>query len=89
MPKRRRKLSREMEHQIKLGLKRVEFITAIINDIDEEAIQAEYSAAFEPIKNTLVILSVEYDTNGFTPQSEKALLQYHNLIKKFEDEYEL
>ena len=89
MLKRRRKLSKELEHQIKLAIKRVEFITAIINDIVEEDIQAEYSLAFEPIKTQLIILSAEYDTNGLTPISEKAFADYKLLLTSFESEYEL
>ena len=89
MAKRRRKLSREMEQEIKLGLKRVEFISAVINDIVDEEIQGEYISAFENVKNALVIISVEYDTNGYNDTSVKALEGYHTLIKKFEDEYEV
>ncbi len=89
MPKKRRKLSKDMEKEIKLAIKKVEFISAIINDIEDEEIQGEYRGEFGNIKNALVILSVEYDTNGFTPVSEKALLNYKNLVSQFESEYEI
>ncbi|WP_320674726.1 hypothetical protein [Prochlorococcus sp. MIT 1341] len=78
-----------MEHEIKLALKRIEFITAVINDIEDEEIQAEYSSAFENIKNSLIILSVEYDNNGFTDVSENALTVYQKLLSQFENDFEL
>ncbi len=89
MPKRRRKLSKELEHHIKVAIKRVEFITAVINDINDEDIQMEYIGAFEPIKASLVILSAEYDANGVTPISEQAFRSYSEALIKFEEEYEL
>ena len=89
MPKRRRKLSKELEKEIKHALKKVEFITAIINDIEDESIQGEYRTEFENVKNSLIILSVEYDTNGLTPSSEQAFRNYKELVSKFETEYEI
>ncbi len=89
MPKKRRKLSKELENNIKHAIKRIEFITAVINDIDEEDIQGEYSAAFEPIKNSVVLLSAEYDTNGLTEISQKAYNDYLMYLNKFESEYEI
>ncbi len=89
MPKKRRKLSKELENNIKPAIKKIEFITAVINDIEEEDIQADYKTAFEPIKNFLVLLSAEYDTNGVTPISVKAYEDYILYLTKFEAEFEL
>ena len=89
MPKRRRKLSRELESEIRNAIKKVEFITAVVNDIEDEEIQGEYRIAFEPIKACLVILSAEYDTNVLTEASQMAFSNFKFLVKKFEEEYEI
>ena len=74
--KKRRKLSSELEKQIFLTKKKVEFITAIINDIDDEDIQLEYRIAFEGIRQSSEGLASEYESNGVTELSENLLKKY-------------
>ena len=89
MPKKRRKLNKEMESDISLARKRVEFITAVINDISDEDIQQDYRTSFDQIILVLVKLSQEYDLNGFTEVTDNYLHTYKGLLKKFEHDYEL
>ena len=89
MPKRRRKLSSEMEKQISLISKRVELITAIINDIADEDLQGEYRQAFSGVSAISMFLAKEYKENGVTEDSKGALNRYSELIKEFENEYEI
>ena len=51
MPKKRRKLSADMEKQIASAKRKVELVTAIIGDIEEEDIQGDYRLAFEKISD--------------------------------------
>ena len=89
MPKRRRKLSSELEKTIFLAKKRVEFITAVINDIDDEEIQGEYRIAFDSIKMACQSLNNEYTNNGVTEDSEYWLSKYTTLLNQFETDYEI
>ena len=45
MPKKRRKLSKELELEMSIALKKVELILAKINDIRDDDIQGEYRLA--------------------------------------------
>ena len=89
MPKKRRKLSKDMEFKISSAKKSVELYTAKINDIDEEDIQSEYRQAFQ--KTVLEITSLEeyYKTSGFTNESENMLSNYNSYLEDFLNEYEL
>ncbi len=89
MPKRRRKLSPELEKKISLAKKKQELIMAIINDIEEEEIQGEYRSAFDPVRLALAYLSELYDSEGFNLKSEQAWNSYTESIKSFESEYEI
>ena len=89
MAKRRRKLSKEMEKQISIILQRIELNTALINDIDEEALLNEYLNAFQPIKVTALTLDSEYKLHGITDLAEKLLNEYYQQINNFNNEYEL
>tara|TARA_Y100001968_G_C19150574_1_gene615960 strand:- start:245 stop:514 length:270 start_codon:yes stop_codon:yes gene_type:complete len=89
MPKKRRKLSKELESKISSAAKAVELITAQINDIDEEEILLEYKKAFDPIKYSYTYLATLYKSDGITEQSSKALVEYENLLKNFKNEYEI
>ncbi len=89
MPKKRRKLSPEMEKDISSAKKKVELIVAIINDIEEEDIQADYIIAFEPVKVCLNTLSDLYDQFGFLQETEDRLKLYKKLISEFEEQYEV
>tara|TARA_Y100001968_G_scaffold50564_2_gene41273 strand:+ start:5162 stop:5431 length:270 start_codon:yes stop_codon:yes gene_type:complete len=89
MPKKRRKLNKEMESSISSAKKSVELYTAKINDIEDEDIQSEYRQAFQ--KTILEIASLEeyYRTSGFTSESENMLLNYTVYLDTFLREYEL
>ena len=89
MPKRRRKLSPEMEKDISTARRKVELITAIINDIEEEDIQGEYRMAFDKVRNSLLYLVSLYDQTGFNTDTQEGLNNYNQLIKDFESEYEI
>ena len=89
MARRRRKLSKEMEKEISIIKKKIELVTAIINDIRDEDLQEEYRNAFQETQNAYVNLCIEYDKNGFTPESEEGIVNYNKLIKEFESEYEI
>ena len=89
MPKKRRKLSRDLELEISKAAKKVELITAKINDIQEDEILNEYRLAFEPVRNTYLLLSTLYTTEGLTPQTQELHENYKVLLNIFEDEYEI
>ena len=89
MPKKRRKLNKDMENQISAAKKKVELITAKINDIEEEDIQIEYRQAFQKVVIEITTLSEYYKTSGFTSESEKMLSNYSDYLDKFISEYEL
>ena len=89
MPKKRRKLSKELEGEISIAFKKVELITAIINDIQEEDIQNEFRTAFDSVRNTYLLLTTLYDSRGITEETEDLLKNYKILLQKFEEEYEI
>ena len=89
MPRKRRKLNRDLELEISKASQKVELITAQINDILEEDIQSEYRLAFDNVRNTFLLLSTLYTTEGFTSQTENLLKDYKTLLASFEDEYEI
>ena len=89
MPKKRRKLSKELEAEISKASKKVELISAIINDIQEEDIQKEFQTAFDPVKNTYLLLTTLYDSRGITDETQQLSETYKNLLSKFEGEYEI
>ncbi len=89
MAKKRRKLSKELESDIAQAAKKVELITAQINDIHEEDIQNEYRLAFDPIRNSYLLLATLYKTEGITNQTEELNKTYKSLLSKFQDEYEI
>ncbi len=89
MPKRRRKLSKELEKQILASKKKIEFVTAIINDIEEEDIQGEYRLAFEPIRLASIKLSEEYDIVGYTEETQAIYSSYLRLLEDFLNNYEI
>ncbi len=89
MPKKRRKLSRELEAEIASACKKVELITAIINDIQDEEIQTEYRVAFDQIRNTYLLVASLYESEGVTAQTEELISSYKKLLNTFENEYEI
>ena len=89
MARKRRKLSPELEKEISTAKKKVELITALINDIYEEEIQLEYKQAFNQVAVACIYLSNQYVANGVTEETETALALYKGLISQFEDEFEI
>ncbi len=89
MPRKRRKLNKELENQIAVSTKKVELVIAKINDIADDDIQLEYRAAFDPAKNTLLLLTSLYTTEGFTEQTQSLMSKFTELIHNFENEYEI
>ena len=89
MPKKRRKLSPEMEKAISSAKRKVELIVAIIHDIEEEDIQGDYIIAFEPVKVCINSLSALYDQFGFNEETVRTLELYKKLISEFEEQYEV
>ena len=66
-----------------------ELVGALINDIRDEDIQAEYLGAFTQIRSAAVNLIAKYTTDGFCEETEGLLALYRGLIQEFEEEYEL
>jgi len=89
MPRKRRKLSKEMEAEIKAAQKKVEFISAMIRDIREEDIQNEYAEAFSRVHVACTHLAQLYVSEGVTEESEGTLSLYKGLLAQFEEESEL
>tara|TARA_Y100001968_G_scaffold12324_1_gene10232 strand:+ start:4658 stop:4927 length:270 start_codon:yes stop_codon:yes gene_type:complete len=89
MPKRRRKLSPELEKNISLAKKQVELITAIIHDIDEDDIQEEYKSAFLPVMSAYMSLDQLYKDSGFNDDTSNLYNLYLSNLDKFKSEYEL
>ena len=89
MPKKRRKLSKDLELEISKATKKVELISAIINDIQEEDTQTEYRDAFLPAKNSFLLLVGLYETEGFTDITKNLIIQYKEQLIEFESEYEI
>lgn len=89
MPRKRRKLNKEMEADIAAAKRKVELITALINDIRDEDIQGEYLDAFAQIRSAVMLLAATYTTDGFCEETETTLSLYKGLIETFEEEYEL
>ena len=73
MARKRRKLSKDMEAEIKAAHKKVEFISALIRDIREEDIQNEYAEAFVQVHAACTHLAQLYDAEGITEESEGTL----------------
>ena len=89
MPKKRRKLNKEMEADMAAAKRKIELISALINDIRDEDIQGEYLEAFGQVRSAVVNLMAKYTTNGFCEETEGLLALYKGLIDQFEAEYEL
>ena len=89
MPKKRRKLSKELEQEISVAFKKVELVTAKINDIQDDETQLEYKKAFESVVNTYLLLKTLYDSHGLTEETSGLNIKYKDLLSLFEDEYEI
>jgi len=89
MPKKRRKLNKEMEADMAAAKRKIELISALINDIRDEDIQGEYLEAFGQVRSSVVNLVAKYTTDGFCEETEGLLALYKGLIDQFEADYEL
>ena len=89
MPKKRRKLNKEMEADMAAANRKIELISALINDIRDEDIQGEYLEAFGQVRSAVVNLVAKYTTDGFCEETEGLLALYRGLIDQFEADYEL
>ena len=89
MPKKRRKLNKEMEADMAAATRKIELISALINDIRDEDIQGEYLEAFGQVRSAVVNLMAKYTTDGFCEETEGLLALYEGLIDQFEADYEL
>ena len=89
MPKKRRKLNKDMEAEMAAAKRKIELITALIKDIPDEDIQGEYLEAFGQVRSAVVNLVAKYTTDGFCEETEGLLALYKGLIDQFEADYEL
>ncbi len=89
MPKKRRKLSKEMEAEMAAAKRKIELNMALIHDIRDEDIQGEYLEAFGQIRLAVVNLVAKYTTDGCCEETEGLLALYKGLIVEFEEEFEL
>ena len=62
MPRKRRKLSKEMEAEMAAAKRKIELIMALIHDIRDDDIQGEYLEAFGQIRSAVVNLVAKYTT---------------------------
>ena len=89
MPRKRRKLSKDMEAEIAAAQRKVELVMAMIYDIADEETQGEYLSGFEQINAAASHLSESYGLKGFCEETEGTLALYKGLLERFEQEYEL
>ena len=89
MAKKRRKLNKEFERKIYSSKKNVELVLAKIYDIDDEDIQKEYISAFNEVVYLYDELKEDYESKGFSDNSEELLTNYKNAFNLFESEYEI
>ena len=69
--------------------KNVELVLAKIYDIDDEEIQKEYMSAFNRVVYLYDELKEDYESQGFTDDSEELLINYKNAFNLFESEFEI
>ena len=89
MTKKRRKLNKDFEKKIYSSKKNVELVLAKIYDIDDEEIQKEYFASFNKVVYLFEKLKDDYESIGFTNDSEKLMANYQNSFILFESEFEI
>ncbi|CRY92382.1 conserved hypothetical protein [Synechococcus sp. WH 8103] len=78
-----------MEADMAAAKRKIELISALINDIRDEDIQGEYLEAFGQVRSAVVNLVAKYTTDGFCEETEGLLALYKGLIDQFEADYEL
>ena len=89
MPKKRRKLNKDLEKKIYSSKKNVELVLAKIYDIDDEDIQKEYMNAFNDVVFLFDALKDDYELQGFTENSEELFKNYKRAYNLFESEFEI
>ena len=89
MTKKRRKLNKDFEKKIYSSKKNVELVLAKIYDIDDEEIQKEYFSSFNKVVYLFEKLKDDYESIGFTNDSEKLMANYQNSFILFESEFEI
>ncbi len=89
MAKKRRKLNKDYEKKIYASKKNVELVLAKIYDIDDEDIQKEYMEAFNRVVYLFDTLKEDYESQGFTDNSEELFANYENAFNLFESEFEI
>ena len=89
MAKKRRKLNKDYEKKIYASKKNVELVLAKIYDIDDEDIQKEYMAAFNKVVYLFDTLKEDYESQGFSDNSEELLTNYEKAFNLFESEFEI
>ncbi len=89
MAKKRRKLNKDFEKKIYSSKKNVELVLAKIYDIDDEEIQKEYISAFNKVVYLFEQLKNDYESIGFTNDSENLMANYNNSFNLFESEFEI
>ena len=89
MAKKRRKLNKDFERKIYSSRKSVELVLAKIYDINDEDIQKEYMSAFNRVVYLYDELKEDYESKGFSDNSEELLRSYKNAFIHFESEFEI
>ena len=89
MPKKRRKLSKDHEKCITLAIKEIELILAKINDISDDDIRGEYAISFAPIKISLDKIISNYDSLGYTEETDEIYSNYLKSLSSFKEAYEI
>ena len=89
MTKKRRKLNKDFEKKIYSSRKNVELVLAKIYDIDDEEIQKDYFTSFNKVVYLFEKLKDDYESIGFTNDSEKLMANYQNSFILFESEFEI
>ncbi len=85
----RRKLNKDFELSLSSASKKVELISAIINDIEDDDIKSEYSLAFSKVIQEYLLSKELYKLEGYTDNSTIALDNYNKYLTSFESEYEI
>ena len=69
--------------------KNVELVLAKFYDINEEDIQKEYMHGFNNVVNSYDLLKSDYESSGFTENSDNLIENYNQAFSLFESEFEI
>ena len=89
MAKKRRKLNKDFEKKIYSSKKNVELVLAKIYDINDEDIQKEYMHGFNKVMDSYDLLKSDYESLGFTENSDNLIENYNEAFSLFESEFEI